>query len=1025
MFLLLLVLAFLILWSFRVEIARHYIDGELARRGVRASYQVSRIGFGSQGFEHLVIGDPARPDLVADHVEIELGLGFTGPHIALIRARGVRIRGRLEDGRLKLGELDKLTGPPTGEPFRLPDRRLEVRDAALILATPAGGIVLAFAGQGNLANGFRGGIGLASRSLRFGDCQLSGPVARLSLAIDHGRPRLRGPAAVRRATCGAVIAERPLFALDARLSEGLDRWRGTSTTRIPLLQAGPRSVAAVQGHVSFEGDADRTIGRLDLATGGAAAGQVRAVRATFEGRYEASLRRGEGALDGRLQARGLSLPGGDAIAAVLRGARGSPVGPIGEALAAAVLAATRGGADASADVALEQRNGRGLLRLQRLSVVAPSGATLANDNGEGLVLRWPSGALALGGDFVLSGGGFPDARVHLAQAVPGGPLEGSARIAPMTAGGARLALAPVAFVAGPDGVTHFRTVALLDGPVGGGRVTGLVLPLSGRIGGGFLLGESCVAASFRALQVQSLALGPSRLSLCPVGRAMIADGRIGAELRAPRLAGRLGGTPITLAADRLGFDGQGFAATRVAVRLGPSGRVSRLDAASLAGRVAAGGLAGRFAGLSGQLSGVPLLVGDGSGGWRLRDAALALDGRLSVADAQVPARFHPLAGEQARLTLAGNRIHATATLLHPASRTRVALATIDHDLATGAGHAQVEVSALRFTPAFQPEALTPLTVGLVALVDGSVSGEGRIAWDPAGLRSSGTFATENMDLAAPFGPVEGLSTRIVFTDLLGLVSAPGQEARVRLIRAGIDAYDGVVRYQLRPEYHVAVESARWPLAGGTLTLAPTILDFSRESTKALTFRVDGLDAARFIQTLEFSNIAATGTYDGVIPMLFDRNGGRVVGGHLVARPGGGTLSYVGELSDRDLGAYGVLAFDALKSLRYSRLEIGLDGALAGEFLTRIDMAGIARNAAAPRRRGGGISGIVFGRVLGQLARIPFHFNIRVQGPFRALLATARSFQDPRDLIRASLPQLANGQTPAEPGVQPPASAPVP
>ena len=39
----------------------------------------------------------------------------------------------------------------------------------------------------------------------------------------------------------------------------------------------------------------------------------------------------------------------------------------------------------------------------------------------------------------------------------------------------------------------------------------------------------------------------------------------------------------------------------------------------------------------------------------------------------------------------------------------------------------------------------------------------------------------------------------------------------------------------------------------------------------------------------------------------------------------------------------MLAFDALKSLRYTRLEITLDGALDGEFLTRIDMDGLARN----------------------------------------------------------------------------------
>ena len=157
----------------------------------------------------------------------------------------------------------------------------------------------------------------------------------------------------------------------------------------------------------------------------------------------------------------------------------------------------------------------------------------------------------------------------------------------------------------------------------------------------------------------------------------------------------------------------------------------------------------------------------------------------------------------------------------------MALATIDHDLGSGAGQAVLDVPELRFSPGgLQPDTLTPLTVGVVALVDGALTGQGRIEWSARGVRSTGSFATDDMDLAAPFGPVEGLATRIEFTDLLGLTSAPGQEARIRLIRAGIDVYDGVVRYQLRPNYHVAIESARWPLAGGTLTLEPTVLDFS-------------------------------------------------------------------------------------------------------------------------------------------------------------------------------------------------------
>jgi hypothetical protein len=1031
--LLLLAIAFAILWPMRAELARDYIDGELARRGVAARYEVTRIGFGSQVFENLVIGDPRHPDLTARRVEVQVLIGWSGPRVGLITARGVRMRGRVENGRLTLGELDKLLPAPsatTREPFRLPDQRIDVDDAALSLDTPAGHVTLGFAGRGNLSDGFRGGLALVSPELRLGDCLLARPVARFSLRIDNASPRVQGPAAIARLACGsALAAERPLFALDATLAPGLDSWRGRAATRVAALQAGPQRLAGIEGRLGFDGNAARIQGSLDIGTDGAALGSVRARRLRFAGNYAVLPRRGDLSLAGRLAAFGVTFADAGQAAAALHATRGSPIGPIGDALAAAVANAGRG-ADALAEVAVAGADGQARARFHQLSLISASGARLLHTGGEGVTYAWPSGALGLDGDFALSGGGFPDARFRLAQAAPGGPIEGSGRIAPLAAGGARLALGDIAFTAAPDGRTRFRTTALIDGPLGGGRVTGLALPISGRFGrGGFALGESCVVAGFRSLQIQTLRLGPARLPLCPIGPAMVASGsrgvRIGAELRGARFVGHLGRAPVALAAARLRITSDGFAATGVGVGLGWVMSVSRFEAASLTGRFAPDGMIGRFEGLGGHLAGVPLEISGGSGDWRLRGADLALDGRLALADAQDPVRFHPLAGEDFRLILAGGRIHATGVLAHPASGTRVALATIDHVLATGAGSAVFDVPELAFTPAFQPEALTPLTVGVVTLVEGSIAGQGRIDWDSRGVRSTGAFSTENMNLAAPFGPVEGLTTRIDFTDLLGLTSAAHQEARVRLIRTGIDVYDGTVRYQLRPDYHVAVESARWPLAGGTLTLEPTILDFSRESTKYLTFRVAALDAARFIQQLEFSNIAATGTFDGVIPMQFTQAGGRIVGGRLVARPEGGTLSYVGELSDRDLGAYGVLAFDALKSLRYSRFDLGLDGSLDGEFLTRIDLDGIARNPGGTSDPSGGVRAIVVRRVLGQLARIPFHFNIRVQGPFRALMATARSFEDPSDLIRASLPRLLNSRTPPDSPVQPQESEPVP
>ncbi len=823
----------------------------------------------------------SRPDLVARHVEVQVLIGLTGPRVGLITARGVRMKGRLVDGRVSLGEIDRLLPAPTGEPFRLPDQAIDVADAALALATPAGDVAVALAGAGNLADGFRGGLAIVAPRLRFGRLRPDSPGG----AADRPdqRREAAGCAAPPRspsvACGGALQVERPLFLLKAVLTprpRRLARGRARSAPLRSLRAAGasPRSRAISPSAAMLRRRwAGSTCARARSPTRPSPPRRPTSPAATrsppaprrARARGAARRRRPRPA-----QRRRRSL-----LPCAARAA--PPAEPIGEALADALLPRGRDGADGTAILALTHASGSGSLQLGTIDVRSRSGARLSAGGAAAIAYAWPVGTLRFDRDFSLSGGGFPEAHFMIARGA-GGTIYGGGRIAPFAAGGARLALGEIGFALAPDGRGRFRTVATLDGPVGGGRITGLNAPLAGRFGhGGFALDPTCVAAGFQALELQRLHLSPARFTLCP--------SQNGAELRAPRFAGRLGASPITLAADRLHADTRGFTATRLAIRLRAA---SGAQPARHRGARRALWIRRRGAATSQASPAIsprcPLLVGDGGGLWGFAGGALGLRGHFTLADRQAPARFHPLASDDLRLALVGNRLHAVATLLYPASHSRVAAATVDHDLGTGAGQALLEVRDLRFAPnGLQPDALTPLTVGIVALVDGSVSGEGRIIWDAEGVRSTGRFGTTAMNLAAPFGPVQGLTTSIAFTDLLGLASAPGQEARIRLIQPGIDVYDGVVRYQLRPDYHVAVESARWPLAGGILTLEPTTLDFSQESVKALTFRVEALDAARFIEQLQFSNIAATGTYDGIVPMRFDHNGGRVVGGHLVAR----------------------------------------------------------------------------------------------------------------------------------------------
>jgi hypothetical protein len=142
----------------------------------------------------------------------------------------------------------------------------------------------------------------------------------------------------------------------------------------------------------------------------------------------------------------------------------------------------------------------------------------------------------------------------------------------------------------------------------------------------------------------------------------------------------------------------------------------------------------------------------------------------------------------------------------------------------------------------------------------------------------------------------------------------------------------------------------------------------------------------------FKEIGATGTFDGVLPMIFDDEGGRIVGGRLDSREGGGTVAYNGVVNKADLGMMGGFAFDALRDLRYKSMIIRLDGYLDGEFATRMTIVGV------------GLGNTSTQRLIRSINRIPFNFNVTIKGPFRALIATAKSFRDPTQTIEPALPR---------------------
>ena len=980
---LLVIVAIVALWFQRAPIAEHYIERALAERGVRASYTVSQIALRTQRIENLVLGDPARPDLVARSVEVDIGYGFAAPRVVAVRARGVRIFGRADAAGLHLGELDKFRDPRSTAPFSLPDIGLTLDDARALIETPLGPLGLTIDGAGNLHDGFSGKAAAMMRDVKAGGCVTPRVTAYLDVVMrDGGSPRLSGPVRADALGCagGAVTLAGLALKPDVTLSPALDRWQGTLGAEARALRANGIVAAAPQLRLNFDGSAKGT--------------------------------RGEGGLE----ARGLSMEGLDARAlrSMARSASSTPVGPLLERLADGV-GALQADTRLESRFAFDQQGSKASLSVSALSLIGAKGSRIALSEGGRIDLSLPDRRWVLNGGMTSGGGGLPEMALRL-RPVAGGGLAGEMFVQPYVAGDARLQLASVRFAPGGGGATRITTSFTLDGPMPDGRLRGLAMPLVATWGPrGLVINPGCTPLSFASLKTGSLSLNRYTGRACPVDGGMLVSrgGKLGGgvALGQTSLTGRMGESPMRLDARSVRYGlRDGFALADARLRMGAGEAPVLLSAARLEGHALASGLGGSAQGIEGKIGTVPLLVREGRATWGFAKGALALKGRILVLDDAAPDRFNPVESEDFRLTLANGRIDAGGSLHLPGQERTIATVSVRHMLDSGRGGAEFDIGSLRFDRQLQPDQITHIALGVVANVEGIVTGGGRINWTRDGVTSTGTFATEGTNLAAAFGPVRGLSTHVQFTDLLGLVTAPGQEMRLASVNPGVEVRDGVMRYALLPGQRVAIEDAQWPFAGGRLSMLPTVMDMSAEKPRAMSFRVVGLQAGAFIQLMELENISATGTFDGLLPMVFDAGGGRIVGGILTARQSGmpplvldhvegvnipcdrtrqgGRLAYVGQVSNENLGRMGRLAFDALKDLQYKCLTILMDGAVDGEVVTQVAFNGVNRGelSSVPKA------------VAQQFVGLPFIFNIKVTAPFRGLINTARSFTDPSLLI---------------------------
>jgi hypothetical protein len=979
-------------WVRREQIAGNVIDDYLDTHGVPATYDIVAIGPQVQVIENLVIGDPARPDLTIKRMVVEIGLGWAGPEVSRVTIEGARAFGSYRGGNFSLGALDPLIFTDSAEPSALPAINVTLTDARALLDSDFGRVGLSLQGTGRLNDGFTGALAATAPGIGIEGCRAQTATLYGTLTTDDGAARLDGPLRLADLVCGgATLARADIGTLlslkpDFSAAEGDFRVQGNALAYQDMTGAGLSGTARLTW-----GGTNLAFGH-DLALTDVIAPQGRLARLSTEGAWRGASNGSRGQWEGTVRGAGL-VPGADlaaSLAAAERGTAGTLLAPL-IAKARGGLARTLTGASLRADGIIRHKGGD-------IALIIPE-ATLSSRSGTRvLALSQTSARIADGGitglrGNVLAGGeGLPNINGRMEQS-PDGAWALRMAMAEYRAGANRLAIPRLAVRQDRAGGIGFDGLITASGDLPGGGVQDLTLPLEGSwsSGAGLAVGRRCMPTRFSALSLSGLALKRQAITLCPVGNAPILafgrDLRLAARTGALELNGTLGESPARLSAERvlLRYPAP-FALEGVSARIGAPGREVRLSAANLTGSLGEE-IGGTFAGGAALLEAVPFDLSTMSGRWAYADGVVRVEeGAFTLTDRppQGGARFAPLLAREANLSLADNRITADARLRLAASDALVADVTLAHDLATAAGRARFTVPGITFGKGLQPEDISPFAEGVIAIAFGTVSGEGQVDWTADAISSSGTFASEGLDFGAAFGPVRGLQGKVTFTDLLSLTTAPDQRVTIGAINPGVEVLAGTVQFEIEDGTLLSLEDARFPFMGGQLAMRPLVMDFSKPEERRYVFEITGLDAATFVAQMELTNLGATGTFDGTVPIVFDANGnGRIEGGLLIARAPGGNVAYVGELTYEDLGAMGNYAFQALRSLDYRQMSVGLNGNLAGEIITNFDFDGV--------RQGAGTSQNFVTR---RLAKLPIRFKVNVRSEnFHELATMVRSFWD--------------------------------
>ncbi len=256
-----------------------------------------------------------------------------------------------------------------------------------------------------------------------------------------------------------------------------------------------------------------------------------------------------------------------------------------------------------------------------------------------------------------------------------------------------------------------------------------------------------------------------------------------------------------------------------------------------------------------------------------------------------------------------------------------------HDMNSASGETTITIEKLTFAPAgLQPNRISPALKGIVDAADGAMNGAMVFSWTPKKVLSIADFQFDNISFGGPTRAVtrtRNLNGSVQLTDLLPIQTNGVQTITVAGVNLDALVLErGVMEFSLPGDDTFVLQRGEFPWFGGTIGVYDAKASFAGQAE--IPLRAQSIDLKQVLDYVKIEGLTGEGILTGSLPLIFEDGRARIVNGVLKSE-GPGFVSYEGVASDQasEAGENADVAFDFLRNLRYSSLEVTVDGALDG------------------------------------------------------------------------------------------------